>query len=65
MNAVGTVGLCENRIEGSRANKCAGRRDMLGISLSATSSTEGMGLVGSGCARQRFRFAQMRVHWKP
>lgn len=64
-NVVGTVGLCGNRIEGSRANKWGGRKDMSGISLSARSSTERMGLVGSGYARQRFRFAQMRVHWKP
>lgn len=38
---------------------------MLGISLSARRSREGLGLVGSGCARQRLRFAQMRAHWKP
>lgn len=38
---------------------------MLGISLLARRSVEGVGLVGSGCARQRLRFVQMRACWEP
>lgn len=53
------------RMQGLRANKGHDSRDTSGISLSARRSRKGMGLVGSGCARQRLRFAQMRAHWKP